>query len=96
MIHIPRALVTEQVKMHGEEGPAFIAGLPDLVAEFLERWDLRTDGPPMHGVCALVLPVTAADGTPAVLRPRPGTRPPAASPPAEACRDVKQLCPSRT
>ncbi|MFF4659555.1 aminoglycoside phosphotransferase family protein [Streptomyces sp. NPDC001381] len=68
VIHIPRALVTEQVKIHGEEGRAFIAGLPDLVAEFLERWDLRTDGPPMHGVCALVLPVTAADGTPAVLK----------------------------
>ncbi|MEU1511856.1 aminoglycoside phosphotransferase family protein [Streptomyces sp. NPDC005811] len=68
MIEIPGALVTEQVKINGAAGRAFVTGLPDLVAVFLERWELRTDGPPMHGVCALVLPVTGADGTRAVLK----------------------------
>ncbi|WUB63605.1 aminoglycoside phosphotransferase family protein [Streptomyces sp. NBC_00582] len=68
MIDIPGALVTEQVKIHGEAGRAFVAGLPDLAAGFLRRWGLRIDGPPMHGLCALVLPVRAADGTPAVLK----------------------------
>ncbi len=68
MIDIPGALVTEQVKNNGEAGRAFVAGLPDLVAALLERWELRIDGPPMHGVCALVVPVTAADGTRAVLK----------------------------
>lgn len=60
--------MTEQVKIHGEAGRAFVAGLPDLAAGFLRRWGLRIDGPPMHGLCALVLPVRAADGTPAVLK----------------------------
>ncbi|MEU1178121.1 aminoglycoside phosphotransferase family protein [Streptomyces sp. NPDC005820] len=68
MIEIPGALVTEQVKINGAAGRAFVARLPDLVAVFLERWELRIDGPPMHGVCALVLPVTGADGTRAVLK----------------------------
>lgn len=68
MIDIPGALVTEQVKINGAAGRAFIAGLPALAEGFLERWDLRIDGPSMHGVCALVLPVTAADGTRAVLK----------------------------
>ncbi|MFI1012398.1 aminoglycoside phosphotransferase family protein [Streptomyces sp. NPDC020965] len=45
-----------------------MAALPQLVAEFLDRWALRPDGPPGHGMAALVLPVTRADGTPAVLR----------------------------
>ncbi|MEU6381957.1 aminoglycoside phosphotransferase family protein [Streptomyces bauhiniae] len=35
---------------------------------FLIRWDLRADGPPRSGVASLVLPVTAADGSPAALK----------------------------
>lgn len=53
---------------NGEEGRAFIAGLPRLVDGFLDRWGLRTDGPSMFGMCALVLPVVRADGTRAVLK----------------------------
>ncbi|MFJ8107504.1 aminoglycoside phosphotransferase family protein [Streptomyces sp. NPDC096132] len=69
VIDIPGALVTEQVKINGEAGRAFVAGLPDLVAEFLDRWDLRIDGPSLHGMCALVLPVvTTTDRTRAVLK----------------------------
>ncbi|MEW2317438.1 aminoglycoside phosphotransferase family protein [Streptomyces bauhiniae] len=36
--------------------------------DFLTRWGLRTDGPPLSGIAALVLPVTAADGSPAALK----------------------------
>ncbi|WP_443060291.1 aminoglycoside phosphotransferase family protein [Streptomyces sp. NBC_00444] len=53
---------------NGEAGRAFIAGLPDLTAAFLARWQLTVDGRPMHGVGALVVPVVRADGTAAVLK----------------------------
>ncbi|MFF3845919.1 aminoglycoside phosphotransferase family protein [Streptomyces sp. NPDC002328] len=68
VIDVPKALAAAQAKANGEAGRAFVAALPGLAAEFLERWELRVDGAPMHGVSALVLPVTAADGTRAVLK----------------------------
>jgi streptomycin 6-kinase len=46
----------------------WLANLPSLTATFLDRWDLRVDGPGMHGACALVLPVRQADDMPAVLK----------------------------
>ncbi|WTE95188.1 aminoglycoside phosphotransferase family protein [Streptomyces sp. NBC_01614] len=68
MIDIPQELAASQQEYNGEAGRAFIAGLPDLTAGFLDRWDLTVDGRPMHGVSALVLPVTRRDGTRAVLK----------------------------
>ncbi|MDK1347564.1 aminoglycoside phosphotransferase family protein [Streptomyces sp. 378] len=68
MIDIPRELAASQEKFNGEAGRAFIAGLPELTERFLDHWDLRPDGPAMHGVSALVLPVVRADGTAAVLK----------------------------
>ncbi|MER7897218.1 aminoglycoside phosphotransferase family protein [Streptomyces sp. NPDC096046] len=68
MIDIPRELAASQEKFNGEAGRAFIAGLPERTERFLDHWDLRPDGPPMHGVSALVLPVVRADGTAAVLK----------------------------
>ncbi|MET9402464.1 aminoglycoside phosphotransferase family protein [Kitasatospora sp. NPDC002965] len=53
---------------HGVAERAWIGELPSLVAEFLDRWTLRPDGPPAHGMASLVLPVLRADGSPAVLR----------------------------
>ncbi|MFG3047429.1 aminoglycoside phosphotransferase family protein [Streptomyces sp. NPDC048241] len=35
---------------------------------FLTRWELRAAAPPLSGMCALVLPVTTADGSPAALK----------------------------
>ncbi|MEU7045771.1 aminoglycoside phosphotransferase family protein [Streptomyces varsoviensis] len=52
-------------------GPPWVAALPDLAAEFLDRWRLRQDGAPMHGMVALVLPVVRSDGTPAALKFQP-------------------------
>ncbi|MEV5549455.1 aminoglycoside phosphotransferase family protein [Streptomyces sp. NPDC052309] len=69
MIDVPDALAVSQAKYNGEAGRAFIDSLPALAAGFLDRWDLRLDGPSMHGWAALVLPVVRRrDGTPAVLK----------------------------
>jgi streptomycin 6-kinase len=68
VIDIPGELAASQAEFNGEAGRAFIAGLPDLAADFLDRWELRLDGKSMYGVCALVLPVLRADGTPAALK----------------------------
>lgn len=67
-IRIPDGLIESQYEYAGEPGRAFIAALPARVAEFVERWDLRIDGPSMHGMAALVLPVVRRDGTPAVVK----------------------------
>ncbi|MFK0096608.1 aminoglycoside phosphotransferase family protein [Streptomyces sp. NPDC091040] len=69
MIDIPDALIATQSAYNGEAGRAFVAALPGLAAECLERWGLRRDGAAMYGVCALVLPVVReADGRRAVLK----------------------------
>ncbi|MEV3856103.1 aminoglycoside phosphotransferase family protein [Streptomyces sp. NPDC050095] len=69
MIDIPEGLVQSQYEYAGEAGRAFIAALPARVEEFVERWGLKVDGPPMHGMAALVLPVVRrADGVPAVVK----------------------------
>ncbi|MFJ2058597.1 aminoglycoside phosphotransferase family protein [Streptomyces sp. NPDC087908] len=69
MIQVPEQLVASQVKYNGEAGRAFVAGLPRLAGEFLDRWGLTVTGPSMYGMASLVLPVErAADGTPAALK----------------------------
>ncbi|MCQ8768566.1 aminoglycoside phosphotransferase family protein [Streptomyces telluris] len=66
-IDIPDAFAASY-RAHGAEASAWIDGLPRLGGEFLERWELRPDGPAVHGMASLVLPVLRADGTPAVLK----------------------------
>ncbi|GHE00117.1 aminoglycoside phosphotransferase family protein [Streptomyces alanosinicus] len=68
VIDIPGDLAEAQETYNGAAGRAFIAGLPDLAAGFLDRWRLRIDGPSMNGVSALVVPVVRADDSPAVLK----------------------------
>jgi streptomycin 6-kinase len=74
VIEVPGELAVSQEKFNGDAGRAFVADLPRRVAEFVQRWRLRIDGPPMYGLCALVLPVVRAGvtpfegGTPAVLK----------------------------
>jgi streptomycin 6-kinase len=67
-IRVPDELAATQLKYNGEAGRAFITALPTRTADFLDRWNLRIDGQPMHGVTALVLPVLRADDTPAALK----------------------------
>ncbi|HEY8473371.1 MAG TPA: aminoglycoside phosphotransferase family protein [Natronosporangium sp.] len=70
-IIVPAALAASQVRHHGAAGRAWVAKLPKLATNFLERWQLRIDGPPAAGAVALVLPVRRADGTPAILKLQP-------------------------
>ncbi|WP_049574613.1 aminoglycoside phosphotransferase family protein [Nonomuraea sp. SBT364] len=70
-IVVPPALTESHVKWDGEAGRAWSAGLPALAERYLEEWELRLDGGPMHGVVSLVLPVVRADGTPAALKLQP-------------------------
>ncbi|MGW1720297.1 aminoglycoside phosphotransferase family protein [Streptomyces sp. NPDC002156] len=67
-VEIPAELAATQLKYNGEAGRAFITELPTRTADFLDRWNLRVDGPSMHGVTALVLPVVTTDNTPAALK----------------------------
>ena len=68
VIDIPAELIASQHKYNRAAGRAFIAALPQRATDFLDRWELRLDGPSMYGMCALVLPVLRADGTPAALK----------------------------
>jgi streptomycin 6-kinase len=56
------------VASRGADWAAWLDGLPRLVRDLLEEWNLRVDGEPSYGNCALVVPVTTADGQPAVLK----------------------------
>ncbi|MGW0854047.1 aminoglycoside phosphotransferase family protein [Streptomyces sp. NPDC002690] len=47
---------------NGTAGRAFTDALPELAARYLREWGLRVDGPPMYGMCALVLPVLRSPG----------------------------------
>ncbi|MFF8959392.1 aminoglycoside phosphotransferase family protein [Streptomyces sp. NPDC014894] len=71
MIEVPDALADSHRLHGGGASRAFIAGLPGRTARFLDRWELRQDGPPLHGMVALALPVRGRDGTPAVLKLQP-------------------------
>ncbi|MEU3352170.1 aminoglycoside phosphotransferase family protein [Streptomyces sp. NPDC037389] len=82
-ITVPARLVEHhEDASEGEGGPEWIAALPDLAADFLDRWRLRVDGPAAHGVVALVLPVRRADGSPAALKLQPVTEESAGEAPA--------------
>ncbi len=79
-IDVPDALAASYSKHSGASGRAWIAALPGLAADFLDHWALRLDGPAGHGMASLVLPVTRADGTPAVLKLQPVSEENAAAP----------------
>ncbi|WP_411082981.1 aminoglycoside phosphotransferase family protein [Streptomyces sp. cmx-18-6] len=68
---VPGALVASYGAPGTARSRAWLAALPRLAGDFLDRWSLRRDGPVAHGMAALVLPVVRADGTPAVLRLQP-------------------------
>ncbi|GAA0963621.1 streptomycin 6-kinase [Kribbella koreensis] len=57
-----------KVGTRGPDWADWLDRLPKLVAELLSQWELRVDGGSAYGECALVVPVLAKDGTPAVLK----------------------------
>ncbi|MGW7554974.1 aminoglycoside phosphotransferase family protein [Streptomyces rimosus] len=65
-LHVPDELAASYGTT--EAGRAWIAGLPALAAEFLDRWELKRDGEAGFGEASLVLPVLRTDGTRAALR----------------------------
>ncbi|WP_017597694.1 aminoglycoside phosphotransferase family protein, partial [Nocardiopsis lucentensis] len=67
-VAVPAALV-ESVSWNF--GPEWAAALPGLTAYQCDRWELRPEGPAMHGMVGLALPVRRADGSPAVLKVQP-------------------------
>ncbi|CAL9643480.1 hypothetical protein SUDANB32_06398 [Streptomyces sp. enrichment culture] len=67
-VEVPQSLAVSYVRGFGEEGRAWIAGLPTLAAEFLDRWELKRDGAVGAGEASLVLPVLRRNGTRAVLK----------------------------
>jgi streptomycin 6-kinase len=70
-IEVPEDLAASHARFSGDRGRAWIAALPRLAADRMDRWALRSDGPPVCGAVALVLPVLLPDGTPAVLKLQP-------------------------
>jgi streptomycin 6-kinase len=70
-VEVPPELVAIQTRYGGAAGRAWLSALPDAAATFLDAWRLTRDGPAMHGMGGLVLPVRTADGIPAVLKLRP-------------------------
>ncbi|WP_433326506.1 aminoglycoside phosphotransferase family protein [Spirillospora sp. CA-294931] len=67
-IHVPESLAALHARPGDQAGRAWVVSLPALAADSLDRWALRPDGPPAHGMASLVLPVVRADGTPAALK----------------------------
>jgi len=51
-----------------ETWAAWLEALPRLVRDIVDEWDLTFDGPPLHGYCALVVPVRTTGGGPAVVK----------------------------
>src|SRR4051794_17414950 len=70
-IDVPHELAASHSKHAGVSGRIWIAALPDLAADFLDRWELRLDGAAWHGMVSLVLPVIRANNTPAALKLQP-------------------------
>jgi streptomycin 6-kinase len=70
-IMVPNALAASHHTYFGKAGRPWIAALPRLAQSCLDRWELRLDGDAGWGAVALVLPVTRADGSRAVLKLQP-------------------------
>ncbi|SDM61150.1 aminoglycoside phosphotransferase family protein [Allokutzneria albata] len=74
MIVIPDAFARSTVEREGKPGAAWLAELPGIVDELLERWRCVPDGDVVHGGVGVIVPVRHAEGA-AVLKvsfPHPG------------------------
>ncbi|MFJ3923106.1 aminoglycoside phosphotransferase family protein [Streptomyces sp. NPDC090022] len=75
MIAVPEEFTRTTLAREGDAGSAWLAELPGIVEELLERWGCVPDGPVMHGGVGVVVPVRRPDGGTAVLKvsfPHPG------------------------
>lgn len=65
-VEIPAAFLA--VGSRGQDWANWLDRLPRLTRDLLDEWQLRVDGTSSYGNCALVVPVTTADGQSAVLK----------------------------
>lgn len=65
-VEVPAGLQEQAALGAGWE--RWLRRLPYLAGDLLTEWELRLDGPSMHGFCSLVLPVRTATGEPAALK----------------------------
>jgi streptomycin 6-kinase len=75
VIAIPEAFAQATVEREGRSGAAWLAELPEIVDELLERWCCAPDGDPVHGQVGIIIPVRRRADGPAVLKvsfPHPG------------------------
>ncbi|MFJ9560918.1 aminoglycoside phosphotransferase family protein [Streptomyces fuscichromogenes] len=76
MIGIPEALARCTIDREGDRGAAWIAELPALVEDLLERWECTPDGEVTHGGVGVIVPVrhrpTARPCVVKVSFPHPG------------------------
>lgn len=68
MIRIPKDFTDTVLSWGDDNATRWLLGLPELYAEYLDRWDLTPAGAPLNGFCSVVQPVRRADGTPAMLK----------------------------
>ncbi|MGY1577420.1 aminoglycoside phosphotransferase family protein [Streptomyces sp. MN13] len=74
MTAIPGEFARGTIEREGQAGQAWLAELPGIVDDLLERWACVPDGEVTHGGVGVVVPVRR-DGEPAVLKvsfPHPG------------------------
>ena len=65
-VEIPAAFLAKAAR--SDDWADWMQALPRLVRDLLGEWALVVDGPPVHGDCAVVLPVQTADGVAAALK----------------------------
>ncbi|MFE6990912.1 hydroxyurea phosphotransferase, partial [Streptomyces pharetrae] len=53
-VEVPHSLAVSYARGFGEAGRTWIAGLPALAVEFLDRWELKRDGAVGAGEASLV------------------------------------------
>jgi len=68
LIRIPKDFTDTVLSWGDDDATRWLLGLPELAAEYLDRWDLTSDGAPLNGFCSVVQPVRMPDGTPAMLK----------------------------
>ncbi|MEV6046272.1 aminoglycoside phosphotransferase family protein [Streptomyces xanthochromogenes] len=75
MIAMPEEFARSTVDREGDAGAAWLAELPAIVGELLERWGCVPDGDVMHGGVGVIVPVRRRNEESAVLKvsfPHPG------------------------
>lgn len=77
MVEIPEEFATRLIAREGDPGRAWLAALPELVDEILQRWRCVPTAPISRGGVGIILPVRRHDSSPAVVKisfPHPGNR----------------------